>query len=261
MSDYQFECVDNPRSLLDLRNLYLNGLPHSQDYFVELQVKQARWYLIKSGSTRTGYFILSNDGCLLEYFMLPEWANQEDVLLGNLIEKYSIRKALCKSYDAFLLSSCYQYQKKSRAIGILFPEIQSPRQAVSQFPFSIRHAVPADEPMIVSINENVFDSAKEVMEYIESSQIFLYEKENDLIGFGIYSQIIEGRPARDIGMLVVPAFRNKGYGCAILQHLIQYCRQNQWPPQAGCDIENTASRHCLEKAGFIPRYRLLEFTF
>jgi RimJ/RimL family protein N-acetyltransferase len=261
MELFSFEFQPESKIIHPLRLKYLDELPHAQEYYLELQIQKAHFCLIKFQKETAGYFVLSEEGSLLEYYVLPEWINQVDTIFGEIIRKYSVRKALCKSFDAFLLSCCYGFQKSSRAIGILFREYSEKPHTIPGSRISIQRAVPADEAKIIAVNEEVFDHPSEVLQYILANQIFLYANDNDLVGFGIYSQVIPGRPDRDIGMLVVPAYRKKGYGQFILNHLVRFCNENGWQVSAGCAIENIASRKCLEKAGFIARYRLLEFVF
>jgi hypothetical protein len=69
-----------------------------------------------------------------------EWANQRDVLLGNLIEKYSIRKACVKAMMHFYFHLVINIKKKSRAIGISFLKFNHPGRQSHNIPFSIRRA-------------------------------------------------------------------------------------------------------------------------
>jgi GNAT superfamily N-acetyltransferase len=256
-----FELLTESKIIQTIREKYLNELLHAQEYYLELLIQQAQFFLIKYETKPAGYFSLSKDGCLLEYYVFPEWINQADIIFGEIIRKFQVKKALCKSFDTVMLSSCYTYHKSSRAIGILFREYCEKAPFNHTGDISIRRAVPADETTIIEVNEEVFDHPSEVLQYIMANQIFIYEKLGDLVGFGIFSQVIPGRPDRDIGMLVVPAYRKRGYGQFILHHLVHFCQENGWRFSAGCAIENIASRKCLEKAGFISRYRLLEFKF
>ena len=98
-------------------------------------------------------------------------------------------------------------------------------------------------------------------EYIKQQQILIFEINEDIAGFGIYSRVIADRPEFDIGMLVNPRYRGQGLGEYIVGYLVHFCEQRNWRPICGCAIDNTASRRCLEKAGFLAEYRMLEFTF
>ena len=92
-------------------------------------------------------------------------------------------------------------------------------------------------------------------------KLLLFETGSALIGFGAFSRVIPGRPEFAIGMLVVRAFRGHGNDSAIIRHRADHRRARGWRPICGCDVSNRGSRRCLENAGFIARYRLLEFSF
>lgn len=243
------------------REKYLDSLPLAQEYYLEIQIKTSAFYLVNVGDMAAGYFILSPENVLLEYFLLPGWDDRMDEILGRIQREFSVRKALCKSFDSAMLSCCYGFQKSNLAIGILFREYQEKSTETTGAELTVRRAVMADEARIIAVNEEVFDHPEEVSEYIQAQQIFLFETESQLVGFGIYSPVFPGRRDYDIGMLIVPEYRKQGYGAFIIQYLVNFCRQNGWNFSAGCDINNIASRRCLEKAGFIARYRLLEFSF
>ena len=245
----------------DLRGAYLDGLLEAQELYVELMVRRARVYMLEAQGVRMGYFLLGEDGALLEYYVTRDHLERMDAILGMLIEKFSIRKALCKSFDHSLLSCCAGCQKEARVIGIHYREyVENPARRVVEG-VSARPARLEDEGYIIAINEEVFDHDEEVRAYIEAGQVLVFEKDAERIGFGIFARVIAGRPEFDIGMLVERKFRRQGYGEYIIRYLVDYCRRNGWRAVCGCAIENEASRRCLENAGFITRYRLLEFVF
>ncbi|OGO07743.1 MAG: hypothetical protein A3K46_06745 [Chloroflexi bacterium RBG_13_60_9] len=113
----------------------------------------------------------------------------------------------------------------------------------------------------MAINEEVFDHEEEVGEYIRKEQVLIFEKEQEIIGFGIFARVIEGRPEFDIGMLVDKRYRRQGYGEYIVRYMTEYCKRKGWRPICGCDINNEGSRRCLENAGYTGGYRLLKFEF
>ena len=261
MTQFTFIPESSAGSIERLRDQYLADLSFAQEYYVELMLNRARLFVIESAEKPVGYFFLNSDACLLEYYLEPQHFPQIDSVFDRILREFKVEKALCKSFDTALLSCCSQFQKSFRPTGILFREYHKQPAIHSPGTLSIRLALPSDEPTIVAINEEVFDDPSEVMSYIASHQLFIYEKESNLVGFGIFSRIIRGRKDYDVGMLVHPAFRGKGYGQYIIQHLVDFCHENGWNPVAGCDYRNTASRRCLEKSGFVARHRLFEFTF
>ncbi len=261
MNNFSFTPLPDNGRVNSLRGAYLDSIPFTQEYYLEILLEKANQYEIVKDEIKTGYFFLSDDNCLLEYYVKPENINNVDLIFGKILNEFSVKTALCKTFDAPLLNSCLTYSTDISVIGILFRELQKRPTPIPPPGLVIRKGIPADEVAIITVNEHVFDHPSEVIQYIRSEQIILFEINNNLAGFGIFSPVYPGRPEHDIGMLVTPDFRNKGIGRIIVRHLIDYCEMNGWKPSAGCAIENTASRRCLEKSGFVATHRLLEFNF
>ncbi len=261
MGTLRFTKIIDGKTSQNLREPYIRQLAQAQEYYLELLVNKGCLYQILVDSSEAGYFILSENNILLEFFVHPEWVNRMDEYFGIILKEFGIIKALCKSFDTDLLFCCEGYQKSTTTAGFLFRDFTGNPNGNYPSGITIRRADMADESQIITVNEEVFDHPEEVGQYIESQQIFLFEKEDSLVGFGIYSPVIRGRNDYDIGMLITPEFRHKGYGTFIIHYLVNFCRQNGWNANAGCAAENTASRKCLEKAGFVTRHRLLKFLF
>ena len=260
MKSVEFNTVRSLQDIEDLRTNYLDELGEAQELFLELKIRQARVVKIQSYTQTIGYAILGDDNIVLEYFISRANVHQIDMIFHELLHTFSIKKALCKSFDHALLSCCVQAQKQTKAVGILFRERDLCSLYMLGEHVAIRFAEPQDAQHIAAVNEEVFEHDEEIDEVIANHNMFIFEQDRDLIGFGLFQRVIAGRAEFDIGMLVTPKFRRQGYGTAIIHYLADYCQQQGWRPICGCAIENIASQRCLEKAGFIARYRMLEFA-
>ncbi|MBA4385115.1 MAG: hypothetical protein C0410_10305 [Anaerolinea sp.] len=258
---YHFEKCGRLEDISDLRNQYLDGLIEPQEQYLELMVRTANIYAVLLNEERIGYFLVGEELTLLEYFIIPKNVDLAEPIFKSIIRDFSIHKALCKSFDHMLLSCCAGMQNKTSVLGILFREYHLSYDAAKLSDIRVRPAKIEDERHIIEVNEEVFDHDYEVIEYINKKQLLIFEKEHTIIGFGIYSRVIEGRSDFDIGMLVEKEFRGQGMGQLIIGYLADYCIKKGWRPTAGCASENIGSRRTLEKAGFVANYRLLEFSF
>ena len=261
MENLRFIKTTDQTDIDHFRNGYFDHLPFSQEYYLEILINASSFYEISVTGRPAGYFILSPNNILLEYYVLPAWVSRMDELFGIILKEFHIEKALCKTFDTDFLFCCLAFQKKSSTAGYLFREYNRTTFISTPPELTVRRAELADETQIIAVNEEVFDNPEEVGQYIRAQQIFLFEKEGNLVGFGIYSPVIRGRKDYDIGMLITPPYRKQGYGVEIIRYLVNFCRQNGWNPYAGCAAENIGSRKCLEKAGFITRHRLIKFLF
>lgn len=260
-SNFLISETDSLSELSDLRTQYLDSLVAAQELYLELMVTKARPFLIKINGERAGYFLLDEAKCLLEYYLTARFVERGEEVIGAILKQFSVKKALCLTFNHFLLNCCLAYQKRLKTIGISFRERIDIHASSMPFELTVRAASMKDEQHIIKINEEVFDHDHEVAEYIDKGQLLIFEHNGEVAGFGIFARVIEGRDDFDIGMLVAKQYRRRGLGETIIRYLADYCGQRGWRPVCGCAVDNIGSRRSIEKAGFIAGYRLLEFIF
>ncbi|HPG41745.1 MAG TPA: GNAT family N-acetyltransferase [bacterium] len=261
MENITFIKAASAAAIAPWREMYLNSLPEAQELYLEMQIDKAACYIVQIAANPAGYFFMGPNAALLEYFIAPEYIDQVDHVFQEIVRAFAVQTALCKSFDHTLLSCCIAVQKSVKAIGIHFRERREKPLPPLNPAVHIRFAVPEDEHKIALMNEEVFEEDEQIGDYIKTQRILVFTLHDAILGFGIFSRVIPGRPEFDIGMLVDKPFRNQGYGSYIIHYLADYCRKNGWRGICGCAIDNIASRKSLEKAGFIACYRLLEITF
>jgi len=85
----------------------------------------------------------------------------------------------------------------------------------------------------------------------EGKWFFIIKKDGDKIGY-VTHYPVSGGTHTEVGYMVVPDERNKGYGTEALKIIVDYVflLKNRVRIQAKTDAENLASRKILEKAGF-----------
>ncbi len=255
-----FEKINSFAGIQNFRNQYLNGLIEPQELFLELFCRRAEKYLVFVNGESAGYFMMAEDSLLVEYFIVKKFIDSIDGIFCKIINDFAIKKAYCKSFDHEMMSCCLGLQKTTKVIGALFRERRQLNNLIID-DLKTRFADMNDFKQISLINEEVFEDNEEIITTITDKNMIIFEHENETAGFGIFQRNIEGRPEFDIGMLVDKKFRGRGYGKYIISFMADYCMNNGWRPTCGCAIENVASRKCLESAGFIAKYRMIEFAF
>ncbi len=261
MTSFNLRKAPSLADLSCLREAYLASCPEAQELYLEMKIWSAEAHVLVTEVGEAGYALVGRDGVLLEFHVQDAFVRHADAWFGELLRRLRIRTALCKSFDATLMACAMHHQVSVRVEGILCREWVDVRGRELAPGISTRWAEAADATLLIAVNEGVFDHPSEIHDYIRDGKLLLFETRKGLLGFGLHSRVIPGRPEFDIGMLVVPEHRGCGHGSAIIRHMADYCRSKGWRPICGCDVANTGSRKCLENAGFIPRHRLLEFTF
>ncbi len=253
----------------EFRTLYLNSLPEPQELLLELLVcpweelerPTSNKYFIKNNQINIGYIIISTKNILLEFFLINEYIPLCEEIFKLIIEKLLIKKVYCKSFDFLLLKCCITFYKSIKIKGVLFRDIINKNIELPLPNISVRLGDPQDFAKILIFKKDFFECEGEIRYFLENKKLILFFIENEILGCGIFSRTIKNRPDYDIGMVVHPKYRRKGFGAYIINYLKEYCYKNNFRPTCGCAFENIASRRTLEKAGFISKHNLLVFTF
>ncbi|SES98608.1 Protein N-acetyltransferase, RimJ/RimL family [Natronincola peptidivorans] len=242
------------------RRKYLDSLPVFQELFLELLVKEGTCYFIKVKEQMIGYVIINNeDTHILEYYSTSKSILHNKKILLEITKTLNVTSVYCKTFDYELLTAMNLITQEFTIDGILFREHVEKEQLLEK-QFNERIAQESDLERIQQINDDFFESDDEMIYYIRNKNILLFQnQENQLIGCGLYQNIAYDYGYMDIGMLVNPAFRKRGYGTYIIKRLADICKEEGKTPICGCGYANKASLKTLVKAGFIPEHALLEY--
>jgi len=256
---YYFTQVNRLSILKPYRNQYLDSLSESQELFLEIQIREGEYYLIKNDDDRSIGYIIFNGKILLEYF--HEDDHETILILQKVIQSFSLESCYCKSYDNLLRNTALSIGITANIIGFSFRNYKSQNIKNAQDEISNRFANKNDFDYIWKINEEVFETKDELTDYIDDKKVIIFSKDRKVIGFGIFSPSVVGKLEHDIGMLVAKEFRRKGYATYILKFLADHCLENGWIPTAGCAVDNIGSKKTIIKIGFQNIFPLLEIKF
>jgi GNAT superfamily N-acetyltransferase len=243
----------------NLREEYLDSLPFPQELYLELFCREADSLLVSVDITEVGYLLML-DSTILEFYVIDEYLAHSDEIFIKALSDFNIKNSIAKSFDFLIMSISLTHSKSSIVEGCLFRDFIG-NEIEANARISHRLATINDFEMLKNHMEEVFDHEQEILDVLHQDGMNIYSIDEKMIGYGIFQRSIEGRNSFDIGMYVVPDERKKGYGSYIINDLRLLCKQNGWYPTLGCDINNIGSRKTLEKAGFVSKHRIVEFTF
>ena len=86
-------------SLLNLRNQYLDSLRYPQELHCEWLVAKGTCFCIEQDEERVGYFIQSEEGELIEFYLSDELLSRKEEIFGRVLKEFQIKSAFCKSFD------------------------------------------------------------------------------------------------------------------------------------------------------------------
>lgn len=256
----QFEPV-NIAVLKNMRMNYFYEIKLSQELFLEWGVQNGgQYYRIWIDDVHeAGYFILNKDGVLIEFYLAQEYLTRKEEVFSKALQTYSIRKVYCKTFDSILLICSQLFSRSAKVVFTVFRDYFNGANTESDSSIRIRLATEADISRLLSYDSGLYETPDELRYTVSNRMVYMFEKENSLIGCGYLIKILPDKNYYDIGMWVNPDFRSEGYAAMIISHLKKLCFSHGYIPVCGCRVDNVASRKTLEKTGFISKHAIIEF--
>ena len=178
-------------------------------------------------------------------------------IFQKLLEIKQITSAIVSTRNPYLLSLLCDHAVKTQSIAYLFYDNASAPEEPEPSPVSaLKIATEKDAQWIYKCDDHSRITTKD----IDINDLFVLESDGHKIGYGKLSRNPLQFQYSDIGAWVLPQFRSKGYGAAIMRQLKAVCYQRGLIPTCGCDLDNVASKHMVENAGFIATDRMLLVT-
>ncbi|MCL2434794.1 MAG: GNAT family N-acetyltransferase [Lentimicrobiaceae bacterium] len=247
------------KTIKSYRKLYLENLPELQELFIEWIVEKSNFYTINNAGKAIGYFIVSKQNSLVEFFVDTQYINEAAGIFENIYSKFNIENVLCKSFDALLLKCCCNGKMKYKVVGHLFRDyIDTAPQDITEFT-KIELADESDYDDFVKHDNELYETKEDLRFFLKNRYALKYYIEDKLIGCGFLIKVNEFYNHCDIGMWVDTPYRNKGYATKIISDLKQRCIKDGVTVTCGCAADNIASRKVLEKNGFRTKHDLLMF--
>lgn len=248
------------QSIKHLRINYLYEVKLPQELFLEWMVRDGLCFRIFEKSHEVGYFIKSKNDILVEFYLLSEVIVKKEVIFSQILKDYNIKQIYCKSFDNILLTCSHTFAKSSKIIGTLFRDYAKGILIEYENQFKIRLAKKSDIPFLLGFDSGLYESPEELNYTVSNNMVYLFEKDNFLIGCGYLIKVLPEKNYFDIGVWTNPELRNQGYGSMIISYLKKHCFSHGYTPICGCATDNIASRKTLEKNGFYAKYCIIEFN-
>jgi len=250
---------DNPPP--ELRDLYFRALPEPQVHYLEQRVGASRVFRFGGIAPESAGYAAIHDGAVVEFFAGDNWLPRLSEAFYAAAAQGGATSAVVKSYDALALVAATGRHAQVMTIGVNCTTWSDERFDPPPG-FVPRVGNASDQDFVIAIGPGLFEAPEEIPGHLKAGEITVYELNEEPIGCGVLSPVRQGSDAFDIGVGVLPAWRGKGLGEHIVRHLKVHCLHDlQVRPVCGCAVENIASRRTLEKAAFLSKHRLLEFTW
>lgn len=243
------------------RTDYLNALPAFQELFIELMISNSDYYIFQAENNEIGYAIRNNDGVLIEFYVTDKYISGSNEFFRQVLKDLTITDVYCKSFDSLLLSNCLLNNLKYSVKGFLYRDYVEPG-IIKDLEIKVEKASLSSVGLLLrqdaSIKE-LFENEQQLTDFIENENVFIFSRNDELIGCGTAIRTHKDWDFCDLGVWVSPSKRGKSFGSQILLALREFAVNNNMKPICGCALENLASRKTIEKSGYVSRYNLINF--
>ncbi|MCB0840425.1 MAG: N-acetyltransferase [Bacteroidetes bacterium] len=228
----------SPTTLSEIQSLRQLFLHENNIQFIYNKCHQYGWadtYLITENGKKVGYGSVYGQNrredrdSIFEFYVIPHYRKWAERYFKALAKISNAPFMDCQSNDPLLTSMLYLFAKDIYAERILFEDHITTQWTVLEAIFR-----PARD-------ENEFPGGR-------GDADFVFEKEGEIVATGGF-YLNYNFPYADFYMETKESFRRQGLGCLMVQELKREIYQMGRVPAARCNLNNTASRLTMEKAG------------
>ena len=164
-------------SLLNLRNQYLDSLRYPQELHCEWLVAKGACFCIEQDGKRIGYFIQSEEGDLVEFYLLDKLLFRKEEIFGRVLKEFQIKSAFCKSFDDLFMACCHAFGQSSKIGGYLFRFFTE--EIVVSLPegVTVHKAKEIDIPLLLTYDSDLYESPEELNYTVSHRMMLMYEKD------------------------------------------------------------------------------------
>ncbi len=261
---FLFIATSDAASLSHLKENWKKSLSAPQDGMWEALTGYAQHWEIQYKNQSVGYACVKDQNWLLQFFVLPEWLHQGEVIFQEFIQQQKIEKALIGTNNPLCLSIAMHHQKSTQIHTYLFSDFIKTRSIEREG--RLKKAESSDLERLVEFCYQSMGAPKEwltgyVNGLIQKGEIFAFEKGNEILGTCEVRKSESDHQIADIGMVVSPFHRRQGLGTFLLGKAKEIALEWNRSPICSCEKDNIGSLKSIQKNGFrsIHQMLLLEF--
>ena len=194
-------------------------------------------YLLTIDGVKIGYGCLkgkdkiTDRDAVFEFYVVPPFRKLISQIFQELLLISSARFIECQSNELILSSMFYENSHNIKTDVVLFKD-----QRLTDY----------RNPDIIFRNREESDSI--FVHTSEPAGDYVLVKDGEVIASGGF-MLHYNKPFADLYMEVKENYRGMGFGSFLLQELKRECYLSGWMPAARCNIQNSASKASLLKAG------------
>ena len=261
---YQFERLENPEEVLGMEQMWLKSLLSPQDGMWESFRKSSEYWLIKHHDRPIGYFNLHPDFGLIQYYLRPGHDSISHDVFGQLVENCSIKNGMVGSNNPIYYQSAQAICIDQEMHTYLF---QLEKEAsIENKPGEFKLSTMDDLNRLVEFTKMSIGAPEGwirsyTADLIHKREHYHLQWSGDVVGTSEVRKSNSQPGIADIGMIVNPKYRRKGYGTFLLQKAKLIAIEKGLTPICSTEVNNIASVKSIRKCGFTSKYHLMKMEF
>lgn len=225
------------------------------DSFWEERVLNSNYYNIVFQEKIIGYCGIYHKSLITLFHLQKEYSYLSEEVFMKVRKLEEVSEVFVPTGDEILLSLSLDNFSSLEKQAYFTRDLDIQKTSSD---INLRLAVPSDNEIIEKYSEDFFD---DIDKCLSKESIYIAEKENDLVGFGVIEKGVIRDDLCSIGMFVRKEFRRAGIGTNILIELKGIVKSKGKKAVSGCWYYNHNSLKTQFKSGNSCSSRLLRVKF
>ena len=263
-STYQFEKQEDSNEVLGMEKECINSLVSPQDGMWESFRKSSEYWVIKTKEVIIGYFNIHEEFGLIQFYLTSKCEHLGNEIFNQLIKNKVFSKAIIGTNNPKLFDIANSFIKEKETHTYLFELEKIVAFEEKQGKFKLSELTDLERIVNfikISINSPEEWTRKYTSDLINKKEHYFLELNQEIVGISEVRKSISQKGIADIGMIVNPKFRRKGYGTYLLNKGKSIAIEYKLKPICSCEANNIGSIKSIQKCGFKSKHQLLKMIF
>jgi predicted acetyltransferase len=264
IENIQFEIASNEHELNSLKKEWRTSLTSPPDGMWESFREKTEDWAIKCFDQEIGYASIDNEGQLLQFYVHFGFLPVAKEIFKKFIAEKEISKAVVGTNNPVLMTASFPSVKMVKVDTYLFREFNEVDMVKKAG--TLREGSSSDDKLLIDFYHKSIGADREWLtsylgERLERKELFFFSLDTEIIGACEVRTSASNSGIADIGMVVSPEYRMRGYGSYLLYKAKKMALLRNQKPICSCEAENIGSYKSIINAGFVSQYQLLKVTF
>jgi len=266
-----FQKCSDLSPILELKADYLTSLIAPMDGMWDsgFTLPAPHWKIFHDGIL-AGYYAANDEGGVLQFYLLPAHRKFGRAIWEKIQLQDGLTHAVVSTIDPFFLSLCLETQKGITVHTNMYEHRWDviPEHADSS-DLVFRPLKPDELERTIEFQQACLSDEHDLREWlrgyssnlINRGETWVLARGDEWIGMGERRKSDSQNGVTDVGMMVHPDKRGKGWAVYILTLMTTSCVADGRRVICSTTIENIGAQKAIERAGFGSDHRILNVTF